>query len=48
VDGFYLTGSCTHPGGSVSGFPGRNTARVVLADLGFTWDEVLAEAARTA
>jgi phytoene dehydrogenase-like protein len=34
VPGLYLTGSTSHPGGSVSGRPGRNTARVVLQDLG--------------
>ncbi len=34
VPGLYLTGSTSHPGGSVSGRPGRNTARTVLADLG--------------
>jgi phytoene dehydrogenase-like protein len=34
VDGLYLTGSTVHPGGSVSGRPGRNTARAVLTDLG--------------
>jgi phytoene dehydrogenase-like protein len=34
VDGLYVTGSTVHPGGSVSGRPGRNTARTVLADLG--------------
>ncbi|HEV3186715.1 MAG TPA: NAD(P)/FAD-dependent oxidoreductase [Acidimicrobiales bacterium] len=33
VPGLYLTGSTSHPGGSVSGRPGRNTARVVLEDL---------------
>ena len=33
VEGLYLTGSTSHPGGSVSGRPGRNTARVVLGDL---------------
>ena len=32
--GLYLTGSTSHPGGSVSGRPGRNTARVLLRDLG--------------
>lgn len=36
IDGLYLTGSTSHPGGSVSGRPGRNTARTVLADLGLT------------
>jgi phytoene dehydrogenase-like protein len=34
VPGLYLTGSTSHPGGSVSGRPGRNTARVVLDDVG--------------
>ncbi|MGH9019660.1 MAG: phytoene desaturase family protein [Acidimicrobiales bacterium] len=34
VAGLYLTGSTSHPGGSVSGRPGRNAARVVLEDLG--------------
>jgi phytoene dehydrogenase-like protein len=34
VAGLYLTGACTHPGGSVSGAPGRNAARVILSDLG--------------
>jgi phytoene dehydrogenase-like protein len=33
IPGLYLTGSTSHPGGSVSGRPGRNTARVVLDDL---------------
>ena len=36
LPGLYLTGSTSHPGGSVSGRPGRNTARTVLADLGLT------------
>jgi phytoene dehydrogenase-like protein len=36
VPGLYLTGSTSHPGGSVSGRPGRNTARTVLEDLGVT------------
>jgi phytoene dehydrogenase-like protein len=33
VKGLYLTGASTHPGGGVSGAPGYNTARRVLADL---------------
>jgi len=36
VSGLYQTGACTHPGGSVSGLPGRNCAVVLLADLGST------------
>ncbi len=34
VAGLYQTGATTHPGGSVSGAPGRNAATVILADLG--------------
>ena len=34
IEGLYLTGSTSHPGGSVSGRPGRNSAREVLKDLG--------------
>ena len=34
VAGLYQTGATTHPGGSVSGRPGRNAARVLLSDLG--------------
>jgi phytoene dehydrogenase-like protein len=33
VEGLFLTGSTSHPGGSVSGRPGRNTARAVLRAL---------------
>jgi beta-carotene ketolase (CrtO type) len=32
VAGLYLTGAGTHPGGSISGMPGRNCARVFLND----------------
>lgn len=34
--GLYLCGSGTHPGGGVTGLPGRNAAREVLIDLGRT------------
>ena len=34
IAGLYQTGSTTHPGGGVTGFPGRNAARVILDDLG--------------
>ena len=34
VAGLFLTGSTAHPGGSVSGRPGRNAARSVLDALG--------------
>jgi phytoene dehydrogenase-like protein len=33
VDGLYLCGAGTHPGGAVTGAPGRNAAHAVLADL---------------
>jgi beta-carotene ketolase (CrtO type) len=32
IDHLFLTGAGTHPGGSISGMPGRNCARVFLAD----------------
>ena len=34
VPGLFLTGATSHPGGSVSGRPGRNSARAVLTALG--------------
>jgi len=34
VEGLYLCGSSSHPGGNVTGLPGYNSAQVVLADLG--------------
>jgi len=33
VDGLYLCASGSHPGGGVTGLPGRNAAKAVLADL---------------
>ncbi|MEP6632794.1 MAG: NAD(P)/FAD-dependent oxidoreductase [Luteimonas sp.] len=34
LDRLYLCGSGTHPGGGVTGLPGRNAAREILRDLG--------------
>lgn len=34
IEGLYQTGGTTHPGGSITGAPGRNAAMVVLADRG--------------
>ena len=34
IPGLFLTGATVHPGGSVSGRPGRNAARAVLTGLG--------------
>lgn len=33
IDGLYLAGSGAHPGGGVTGQPGQNSAREILADL---------------
>jgi phytoene dehydrogenase-like protein len=41
VPRLFVTGATTHPGGSVSGRPGRNTARVVLDSLGLDPLEVM-------
>jgi len=43
VAGLYQTGSCTAPGGSVTGMPGRNAAAVILKDFGTSLEEVLAK-----
>jgi phytoene dehydrogenase-like protein len=32
VDGLYLAASGAHPGGGLTGWPGRNAAREILAD----------------
>jgi phytoene dehydrogenase-like protein len=40
IPGLYQTGSCTHPGGSVSAGPGRNAARVILEDLGYDFEKI--------
>ena len=34
IPGLYQTGGTTHPGGSITGAPGRNAAIVLLNDLG--------------
>jgi phytoene dehydrogenase-like protein len=44
IPGLYQTGATTHPGGSVSAAPGRNTAAVLLEDFGTTLEEVVAGA----
>ncbi|MGA7396659.1 MAG: NAD(P)/FAD-dependent oxidoreductase [Solirubrobacterales bacterium] len=36
VDGLFLTGAGTHPGGGITGMPGRNTAGVILEELGLS------------
>jgi len=34
MEGVYLCGACTHPGGSVIGINGRNAAMAILRDMG--------------
>jgi phytoene dehydrogenase-like protein len=46
IPGLYQTGGTTHPGGSITGGPGRNAAVVLLDDLGTTIEEVVASAGR--
>ena len=41
IPGLYQTGATTHPGGSVTGGPGRNAAAVMLKDFGSSIDEVV-------
>jgi phytoene dehydrogenase-like protein len=42
IAGLYQTGATTHPGGSVSGGPGRNAAQVLLHDFGRDLADVIA------
>jgi phytoene dehydrogenase-like protein len=41
IRGLYQTGGSTHPGGSITGAPGRNAAIVLLHDLGHDPEEVM-------
>lgn len=41
IPGLYQTGGTTHPGGSITGAPGRNAAMVLLGDLGRDPGEVM-------
>jgi phytoene dehydrogenase-like protein len=46
VPGLYQTGFTTHPGGPVSGWPGRHAARAILEDLQFDAPAVMRAGAR--
>jgi phytoene dehydrogenase-like protein len=46
IRGLYQTGGTTHPGGSITGAPGRNAAIVMLTDFGLDPREVMAGAGR--
>lgn len=41
VDGLYLAGASTHPGGGVTAASGRNVARVLLEESGLDFDELI-------
>ncbi|HVC87274.1 MAG TPA: NAD(P)/FAD-dependent oxidoreductase [Gaiellaceae bacterium] len=41
IPGLYQTGATTHPGGSITGAPGRNAAVIMLEDLGRDPREVM-------
>jgi len=41
IDGLYQTGACTKPGGSITGRPGRNAARTILAEHGVKLEDVV-------
>lgn len=45
IPGLYQTGSCTAPGGSVRGAPGRNAAIVILKDHGSSIEEAVSRTA---
>ncbi len=47
IPGLYQTGSCTAPGGSVTGRPGRNAAVVILADHGTSIEQAVGKARAT-
>ncbi|OCQ94683.1 beta-carotene ketolase [Oscillatoriales cyanobacterium USR001] len=46
IEGLYLTGAGTHPGGSISGMPGRNCARVFI-QMQHSFPQILADAANS-
>ena len=46
IAGLYQTGGTTHPGGSITGAPGRNAASVMLSDLGSSLEEVVGAGGR--
>lgn len=48
IPGLYQTGGSTHPGGSITGAPGRNAAIVLLHDLGHDPQEVMSAPPRSA
>ena len=48
IRGLYLTGAATHPGGSINGAPGYNTANAIAEDLGIDrWWTPICQPARS-
>jgi phytoene dehydrogenase-like protein len=47
IRGLYQTGATTHPGGSITGAPGRNAASVILQDLGTSIGEAVSRGRAT-
>ena len=41
VPKLYMTGGSTHPGGGVTGAPGRNATQVIMEDLGLDFDALI-------
>lgn len=41
VPGLYMTGGSTHPGGGVTGGPGRNATQVLMEDLGLDFEALV-------
>jgi len=41
IDKLYMTAGSTHPGGGVTGGPGRNATQVIMEDLGLDFDSVI-------
>ena len=46
IDGLYLCGSSSHPGGNITGLPGYNAAQTIFHDLGLEADWVPVPAAQ--
>jgi beta-carotene ketolase (CrtO type) len=41
IQGLYLTGAGTHPGGAISGMPGRNCANVFIQQQRSPWERLI-------
>ena len=41
VDGLYMAGASTHPGGGVTASSGRNVARVLMEEFNMDFDKLV-------